>query len=198
MFDAPPVFHIGDSIELVVPLEYIGGWHEGSADGTVTPVGYDRGTEVLDVFAWGLGPLVGIDVPNDLTRNDYVHCSVAPGRGSVKVVAAGLFADDGPLVSVALATAAEAQVSCSDPVGTFGFPPFVTDVEELLETGIPEATDVGLFLQGWEHPGGGSPWATKEIHHQLSEEGVTLTIGWHFTIEHAPGELPPPRDTSPG
>ncbi|MGQ0824258.1 MAG: hypothetical protein ACT4OX_04350 [Actinomycetota bacterium] len=184
------VIKMGDSITVKVPLLMAGAGYEGSQEGPVDGVGYDRGAELLELLGQGVGAFVGINVPNDYTQNDYFNCGITPGQGQIGAVATTLLADTGPTVNVSPATLAEATVSCPDPIGAFGMPPFVTDLELLREAGLPEATESGLLLENWEQPQGGSPVATKELHHQVSEQGATVDIGWHFTINHTPGKMP--------
>lgn len=190
MFDAPPVWKIGDSISVTVPLELEGLAHQGSAEGKVEPVGYDRGVEMLDVLGQGFGALIGVNVPNDIGQNDSMNCSTTPARSTLDALAAGMFLDDGPQVVVSFQNT-DATVSCPAPVGSFPLPPFVTDLEGMRDMGIAEATDAGLNLEKWERPESGKPWAKKHVGQTLSESGMTVTLTWDFTITHEPA--PPPK-----
>lgn len=185
------IIKIGDSITLTVPLDMDGPAYTGSATSTVKPVGYDRGGEILDLFAQGLGAFMGVDVPNDITENTYESCTTAPGTGTVTALATNLLADVGPTVNVALAKASDATVSCGEPIGSFPIEPFITMGEMYSETGFPGATESGIVFDKWTVTGDGAPFATKDVHHEMSEDGATITIDWHLVINHAPGKLPP-------
>ncbi len=197
-FDAPPVFHIGDAIDATVPLELSGIAHEGSASAPIQPTGYDRGGELLDVFAQGLGMAAGVNVPNNLAHNDYVHCTTDPGTIRVDALAAGLYKTGGPKLSLSFATTRQSSVSCDANVGTFQMPPFVTMTDMLQGLGVSEATASGFLLTSFQRSGTAKPYAHEEIHKELSVGQGSLRTDWTFTINFAPGKLPPPvSGTSP-
>lgn len=173
-----------------VPLRMAGAGYEGTADAPVKPKGYERGGELVDLLAQGLGAFVGVDVPNDITKNDYATCTVSPPQGQITAVATGLLTDGGPSVVVSPGVLQPATVTCTAPPVTFPVEPFIADLEFMMEAGVPGASPDGLTLQEWERPEGGKPVATKEIHVERSEAGATVKISWHFTIEHTPGPRP--------
>lgn len=184
------VFVIGDSIELTVPLLFDGVGLEGTATGTVDPTGYDRGAELLELLAQGLGPVVGVDVPNDVSQNDYIHCTTTPGTGALHAVAANLFADAGPSVNVLPSIASEASVSCPEPINTFPIPPFVVDLAGYVESGFPGVSESGIRFDDWTVTGSGSPFATTSVHHRVAEDGFEVVMAWDLTLRHAPGPMP--------
>ena len=185
-------FVVGDSIDVTVPLPMVDLGYMGEATGDVEPLGYDRGAEILELFAWGLGPLVGVDVPNNVERNDYISCDVSPkGQGHITAMAANMYFPDGPQVHLQLSEARKASVNCPDPIGSFPMEPWVMDMPFHIEAGFPGARDGGILFEGpWTKSGGGAPFATKDVHHEIDSEGAHLIFGWHLTINHAPGPLP--------
>ncbi|HEV7524388.1 MAG TPA: hypothetical protein VGP92_05445, partial [Acidimicrobiia bacterium] len=196
-FDAPPVFHIGDAISLSVPLEFTGAAHEGEADTPIKPTGYDRGGELLDVFAQGIGAAAGINVPNDQTKNTYVHCTVAAGHIHVAALATNMYKDNGPVIALTFNTTRQSAVTCDGGVGTFEIPPFVTMTDELRGLGVAEATASGFLLKTFNR-GSGNPYATHEIHRQLAQAAGSVSVDWTFKVNFAPGKLPPPTPSGSG
>lgn len=190
MFDAPPVFEIGDSVTVTVPLEFEGLGHDGKAGAQLDPVGYDRGAEVLEVFGQGMAMFLGMEMPNDLTANDHIKCSVSPPHVNIEASAANLFKAEGLQVGVTFENR-DATVTCPDPIGSFPMSPFSTDLEMMREMGIPEVTEAGLLLETWERPADGKPWAKTKVDAHYSEGGMSFTLTWDFTINHEPA--PPPK-----
>jgi hypothetical protein len=188
--DQPPVFAISDSIDVKVPLAMEGAQYQGSASGPMKTKGYERGGEILELLGQGIGALIGVEVPNDITKNDYVQCRVSTPQGNIAAVATGLVGDADPTVVVTPSLLTSAHVSCAQPPIDFDVPPFITDLEMNAEGGVPGASPEQLVVQGWERPPGGKPVATKEIHAEMSEDGATIKFSWHFTIVHKPGERP--------
>lgn len=190
MFDAPPVFEIGDSGSVTVPLEFDGLGHDGKAGAKLDPVGYDRGAEMLEVFGQGMAMFLGVEMPNDVTANDHIKCSVSPPHVTIEASAANLFKAEGLQVGVTFENR-DATVTCPDPIGSFPMPPFSTDLEMMREMGIPEVTEAGLVLESWERPADGKPWAKTKVEAHFSEGGMSFTLTWDFTINHEPA--PPPK-----
>lgn len=190
-FDAPPVFHVGDEIDLKVPLEFTGTGHGGSASATIRPTGYDRGGELLDVFAQGMGIAAGVNVPNNPAQNDYVHCTTDPGTIRGTAEATDMYTRAGPKIALSFATTRQSSVTCDGGVGTFQIPPFVTMTSELRGLGVTEATASGFQLTKLERSGGATPYAHEEIHKKLSVGQGSITADWTFTVDFAPGKLPP-------
>lgn len=185
-------FVFGDSLDLTVPLEPEGlAGYTGSASGPLDPVGYDRGVEVLEVLGWGLGAVMGVDVPNSIERNDHMQCPVTPPQGRITALGTGFFDPAGPTVHLGLEKVADATVQCPDPIGAFPMEPMSVETGFLVELGFPGATELGVtFRDGWQVDPGGRPFATTEVHHQVGEEGGVVTVGWHLVVNHAPGPLP--------
>ena len=184
-------FVIGDSIELTVPLLFNGLGLEGAATGTVDPTGYDRGAEFLEVMGSGLAGAMGHSVANDVSQNDYFQCTTKPGTGTLDVMAVNLLTKDGPSVNIAPSIASSAIVNCQEPFTNMDVPPFVVDLSYYPETGFPGVSDAGILFEGWTVTEGGDPFATKSVHHTMSEQGAEILMAWDLTLRHAPAALPP-------
>ncbi len=195
-FDVPPVFHIGDELTVSVPLEFTGAAHEGDADAPIHPTGYDRGGELLDVFAQGVGMAAGVNVPNNYSKNNYVHCTTDPGRVKVSALATNMYKDNGPAIAVSFNTTRQTAVTCDAGVGTFNVPPFVTMTDELQGLGVSEATAEGFMLRTFTRTGAAKPYATHEIHKSLSQGPGKVSVDWTFKVNFAPGKLPPPASAA--
>ena len=190
--DATSAIHIGDAITVTVPLEFNGVAHEGEATATVQPAGYDRGGEFLDVFAQGIGMAAGVDVPNNINQNDYVHCTTQPGTIHTSALVTNMYKDAGPAVALTFSTTSQSTVACDGGVGSFQVPPFVTMPDMLRGLGIAEATDSGLVMPKFTKTGGATPYATHTLHGEIAQGPGRFCTDWSFKINFAPGKLPPP------
>ena len=149
MFDAGDIFHIGDSVDMTVPLQIEGAAWSGEQTGDVKPIGYDRGAEMLEFLGQGLGAAMGINVPNDATKNDYIHCTTKHAVGKLGALATNLLSDNDLTVHLSLGKTSDATVSCPK-LGSFPFPPLVVDPQNLKDAEVAEATDDGLLLEKWQ------------------------------------------------